>query len=267
MDSSRNATLISCSLVCKSWLPRAQMHLFYYMHANRLEQNELECLGFTTLQKHFLTQNIQQITLDGHNLCARDASIFVLALDKPRLQGCTIRSLWPRDNPLTSVSFGRFAFDSLKDIAERLQSIRRLSLLDCGIRDAQILADSLNHFQSLSIFLISWESKTRFLGQHHPPPAKPRYSYCLLTSLAIEIVPNVSTFLSFFVETRPLVSYLKYLMVSCSFSNLVNLLQEIAELLLHCSQSLEELTIVVGQFFEHDYPQEAGTSSSCVVLT
>ena len=206
-----------------------------------------------------IIQNKEHITLEGQNLCSGEATIFLLGLDKPRLWGCTIRSLSRRNNAILSVPLGRFAFNSLKDIAG---SIRKLALLDCGIRDSQILADFLNHFRSLSILLISWDSKTKFIQQNHPPPARPRHSDCSLLSLAIEIVPNISTLLSFFIETRPLVNNLKYLMVACSFSNLIVLLQEIDELLLHCSHSIQELSIVVGHFLEQNYAQDAGISSN-----
>ena len=262
MEYSRNITLTQCALVCRAWVPRAQMHLFYSMHAIKLDRNNLECLGFTITHKHFLIQNIQHITLEGQNLCSGEATIFLLGLDKPRLWGCTIRSLSRRNNAIFSVPLGRYAFNSLKDIVGRISSIRKLALLDCGIRDAQILADFLNHFRSLSILLISWDSKTKFIQQNHPHPARPRHSDCSLLSLAIEIVPNISTLLSFFIETRPLVNNLKYLMVACSFSNLIVLLQEIDELLLHCSHSIQELSIVVGHFLEQNYAQDAGISSS-----
>ena len=256
---ARNLTLVRCSLVCRAWVSRAQMNLFYEINASMLTESALECLGYTLLHKPFLTQSIQHVSLDGFNLCARNGTVFLLALDKPQLRGCTIRHLFPRGNAPSPDSVGKYAYNSLTDVAQRIQPIRKLSLVECGIRDGRSLVSFLDSFQSLSLLLITWVSPHPFTNQTFLPPTHPRHSHCQLLSLAIQIVPNVSTLLTFFVESRPLVSYLKYLMVSCSFSNLTSLLHEIGELLLHCSHSLQELTIVVGYFYEPNYTLEAGT--------
>ncbi|KAK7684209.1 hypothetical protein QCA50_012533 [Cerrena zonata] len=158
----------------------------------------------------------------------------------PRLQKCNISRL---DLTIAHPSLYRFPSST---------PLLHLLCLDYYTTEkANQLCRFLTSFRSLSILTITQSLPTIHPIRGHFPHLQFNRSKCALRTLALvlEGKPNLSTLLESFIKAPPFVSHLRHLIVAYS-SELTPSpsfeVRDITELLEHCSQSLEEVTVIVG---------------------
>lgn len=154
---------------------------------------------------------------------------------------------------------------SMYRFASSATSLRTLELGYCNTEDANHLCRFLTSFRSLSTLILSW-SISVFLHEDeydlpHPQFNRSKHS---LQSLAIEGIPTISVLLKSFIKARPFVTYLRHFIFSWhySYDETPSLSHEITGLLRHCSQSLEEVTMILGLL--HDFSDRKAESTYIV---
>ncbi|KAK7684205.1 hypothetical protein QCA50_012529 [Cerrena zonata] len=153
----------------------------------------------------------------------------------PSLKACSIFFL-----ELTKV------YPSLYRFPSSATSLKILWLHSCRTGDVNRLCQFLTSFRSLSIVTITWDLGHP-LGGRDLPHLQFNRSKCSLRTLALSLEHNLPALLKTFIKARPFVSHLRHLIVS--YGNCLrtsNSLQDITELLEHCSESLEEVTVIWG---------------------
>lgn len=160
---------------------------------------------------------------------------FLVTRHMPHLEHCTIYDLeLERSHPLLS----RFPTGA--------KSLSLLHLTGCKTCDVNQLSRFVTSFRSLSTLILTFRNVwTPKLPLHHLPLCRSKSS---LRILAVKVQRGVSTLLDCFIRVRPFATNLKHLIVSSPNHDIGFITREISGLLNHCSQSLEELTVICGKF-------------------
>ncbi|KAK7683225.1 hypothetical protein QCA50_013487 [Cerrena zonata] len=229
--------LARCARVCWAWVPRAQMHLFSSI-VLLLPPVKQPIASFqrAVRQKRFLLQYIKAMTCSVEYTATRSRQMTLLtSYHMPNLKQCYISYL---DLKTEHPSLSRFPSSAT--------SLQKLELMYCNTGDVNQLCRFLTSFRSLSIVVITWPLDPAFRG-HDLPHLQFNRSKCSLRTLALGFTPNLSPLLKSFIKARPFISHLRHLIVPCErFTTASSSLQDTTELLEHCSQSLEEVTVIVG---------------------
>ncbi|KAK7683249.1 hypothetical protein QCA50_013511 [Cerrena zonata] len=251
-ESHNTEDLVQCARVCRAWVPRVQMHLFSaIIPASDFMYTRRSLSGFQDAirRKPFLLQYIKMFEANYHDKAPQPTTLLT-SYHMPNLKRCSIPSL---DLKTAHSSLSRFPSSAT--------SVQILELSRCETYDVNQLLRFLTSFRSLARLILLWSEGTTLSG-HDLPHLQFSRSKCSLQALAIQLTPNLSMLLRTFIKARPFVSHLRSLVISyddSDYSGSFSLLQEITELLWHCSQSLEEVTVILGVFWMASYE----TLSSC----
>ncbi|KAK7684203.1 hypothetical protein QCA50_012527 [Cerrena zonata] len=232
--------LARCARVCRAWVPRAQMHLFSAIIPWSIETFKYVTLtGFqdAVRRKPFLLQYIKVLFIfPAYNDKKMPRRTTLLSsYYMPSLKRCCISGLDLKEE-----------HPSLSRFPSSATSVQSLELYRCKTGDVNQLCRFLTSFRSLSIVLLTW-SLEKALGGHDLPHLQFNRSKCSLRTLALVFTPGISALLKSFLKARPFVSHLRHLIISYSSPMIPSFpLRGITELLQHCSQSLEEVTVTLG---------------------
>ncbi|KAK7683239.1 hypothetical protein QCA50_013501 [Cerrena zonata] len=243
-QSLERGYIARCVRVCREWVPRAQMQLFSVINLLQYINRPSTLAGFRAAvqRKPFLLQFIKFLDIDNNNHMSQQTTIFS-SYHMPYLQWCKISGL-----DLSRVHLALYRFPS------SATSLQILYLDVCKTRNLNQLCRFLTSFRSLSIVIIEFSLDNPLSGPNLPHLQFNR-SKCPLQILALELKPNLSTLLKYFIKSPPFVSHLRHLIIAYSDRPMSpHPLQDITELLEHCSQSLEEVTVICGAwrvYFEY----------------
>ncbi|KAK7683254.1 hypothetical protein QCA50_013516 [Cerrena zonata] len=240
-DDDRSRDLASCARVCRAWVPRAQMHLFSMV--NVWPSNACFSVRQAVRRKPFLLQCITSFEANYDK--TPQLTTLLIAYQMRFLKQCSIHGL---DLKTVHPSLSRFPSSAT--------SLQMLELRLCQTGDANQLCRFLTSFRSLSILILSWESNMILHG-YDLPHLQFNRSMSFLQILAIKLRPGISGLLKAFIKARPFVTRLKHIIFSWRYIHpeLPSPAPEITELLLHCSQSLEEVTMV-PEFFVLSFSED-----------
>ncbi|KAK7684202.1 hypothetical protein QCA50_012526 [Cerrena zonata] len=233
ISGSDRRHLGSCARVCRAWVPRAQMCLFSVIAFSFPPQlQSLLSFQHTIRRKPFLLRYIKSFNADYHDGAPRPTTLLT-AYHMPGLERCYIASLDLKRAP-----------PSLYRFPSSASSVQVLRLYDCETGDINQLCRFLTSFRSLSTLVLSWPRYTIF-GGHDLPHLQFNRSKCSLKTLDIQFETNISVVLGSFIKARPFVAHLKHLTLAIPpfHSYHKSTVQEITDLLQHCSDSLEEFTM------------------------
>ncbi|KAK7683251.1 hypothetical protein QCA50_013513 [Cerrena zonata] len=239
-DFDRRSALARCARVCRAWVPRAQMHLFssivpYFPYKDR----QLVGVQDAVRRKPFLLQYIKSFNA-AYDEMPRPTTLLT-AYHMRSLKQWTISRL---DLSTTHPSLSKFASSTT--------SLHLLQLLCCKTKNINHLCRFLTSFGSLSILVLSWSNSMPFHG-HDLPHLQFSRSKSSLRTLAIQFTPNISLLLQSFTRACPFVARLKRLIFSWNprydGTPVSSPVPEITELLWHCSQSIEEVAVILGGFW------------------
>ncbi|KAK7683240.1 hypothetical protein QCA50_013502 [Cerrena zonata] len=222
-----------CTRVCRAWVPRAQMCLFSIIAFNFPPQfQSLLSFQHAVRRKPFLLNYIKSFNADYHDGAPQPATLLT-SYHMPSLEQCYIASL---DLKRAHPSLYRFPSSA--------SSVQVLRLYDCETGDINQLCRFLTSFRSLSTLVLSWPRYT-ILGGHGLPHLQFNRSKCSLQTLDIQFETHLSTVLGSLIKVHPFVAHLKYLTLAIPpfHSYHKPTVPEITDLLQHCSDSLEELTM------------------------
>ncbi|KAK7683232.1 hypothetical protein QCA50_013494 [Cerrena zonata] len=254
--------LARCALVCRAWVPRAQMHLFYAIDLSKtpsLRDTHLELTSFRAAvqRKPFLLPYIKLLCIANDSLKSSQITI-LSSYHMPSLKACSISSL-----NLAEVHPSLYRFPS------SATSLQILWLDFCLTGDANQLCRFLTSFRSLAIVVVTWSQRKRLRRKKAPtfggrdlPHLQFNRSKCSLQTLALTLGRNLPALLKTFIKARPFVSHLRHLILAYP-PGIRSSLQDITELLEHCSQSLEEVTVILGSWLNY---LEIVVSSLCTHL-
>ena len=238
-DYYRNRDLASCSYVCRAWAPRSQMHLFSIVQS-RAPRGQ-SSFQYAIRNKPFLLRYIRSIRLSYKKaltssfnmLSANLLSIYRME----NLQQCSIYDLSLETKHLW-----------LPNLTVSMKSVQTLHLIGCKTAVAHQLGRFITSFPSLSTLALYWGPRIQPID-HGVPHLQFNRSNCCLEYLVMEVVPNVSTILGYFIHMPPFVTTLKRILLSWEYVDEHSPIVEISELLLHCSASLEDVTICMKVWF------------------
>ncbi|KAK7684207.1 hypothetical protein QCA50_012531 [Cerrena zonata] len=249
-------SLARCARVCRAWVPRAQMHLFYAIDIGKtvsLTGTDLELTSFRAAvqRKPFLLPYIKFLRITNDSL--KPSQITILSsYHMPSLKVCSISSL-----NLAKVHPSLYRFPS------SATSLQTLWLHACKTRDVNQLCRFLTSFRSLSIVAITWLlDNDNTLSGRDLPHLQFNCSKCSLQTLALPLQHNLSALLKTFIKARPFVSHLRHLILKYP-PGIRSSLRDLTELLEHCSQSLEEVTVILGEWLNY---LDIVVSSLCIYL-
>ncbi|KAK7683250.1 hypothetical protein QCA50_013512 [Cerrena zonata] len=226
--------LASCALVCRAWVPRAQMHLFSVIVPHFIyNDRQFSSVRHAIRRKPFLLQYIKTFNANYNDKMPQPTTVLT-TYRMPSLKQCRISSL---DLKTAHSSLFRFPTSAT--------SLHLLDLYECKTGDVNQLCRFLTSFRSLSTLALLWDNSTIFYD-HSLSHLQFNRSKSSLQTLAIQLIPNISLLLKSFIKARSFVTHLKHFIISGDV--LPNPFQEITELLQHCSQSLEEATLILGGF-------------------
>ncbi|KAK7684199.1 hypothetical protein QCA50_012523 [Cerrena zonata] len=232
----RGRDLAWCACVCRAWVPRAQMHLFslVYVYSNSVFQS----IQYAIRRKPYLLRYINSFDAD-YGYMPR-ATNLLTTYRLHNLKTCIISRL-----ELKTAHSSLFRFPS------SATSLHSLQLSSCKSGGVIQLCRFLTSFRSLSILLLLWDYDTALRDQRDLSHLQFNRSKSSLQTLAIEFIRNISVHLKSFIRARPFVTHLKHLIISWHYRSdaTPSLVQEIAALLWHCRQSLEEVTVILGNFW------------------
>ncbi|KAK7683247.1 hypothetical protein QCA50_013509 [Cerrena zonata] len=242
-ESDDRRDLARCARVCREWLPRSQMHLFSAIPDLGDLYTPQKLVGFqdAVRRKPFLLQYIKVFRVSNYDVMPRQTTLLT-SYHMRNLTRCSISRL-----DLKTEHSSLFKFPS------SATSLRILELYSCKTEDVNQLCRFLTSFRSLSILVIRW-SLGKTLGGHDLPHIQFNRSKCSLRTLVLAFTPNLSALLRSFIKAHPFVSHLKHLIISYSSDMISSFsLRDITELLRHCSQSLEELTVGSNMIQRFEY--------------
>ncbi|KAK7684198.1 hypothetical protein QCA50_012522 [Cerrena zonata] len=229
--------LARCAHVCRAWVPRAQMHLFSFVDI--WIHNKCSSVRYAVRRKPYLLKFINSFQADYDHV-PRSTNLLT-TYHMSNLKQCAIDHL---SSDMTHSSlYSKFPSSAT--------SLRRLVLDSCKIEDVNQLCRFLTSFRSLSILILSWYHRTNGTNDSGYSHLQFNRSKCSLQTLAIGFIPNISMLLRSLIKARPFVTHLKHLIFSYHHDHHISPspVRRIAELLQHCSHSLEEITIILGSFF------------------
>lgn len=221
-------------------MPRAQMHLFSSI-VPYFPYKDWQLVGVqdAVRWKPFLLQYIKSFNA-AYDEMPRPTTLLT-AYHMRSLKQWTISRL---DLSTTHPSLSKFASSTT--------SLHLLQLLCCKTKNINHLCRFLTSFGSLSILVLSWSNSMPFHG-HDLPHLQFSRSKSSLRTLAIQFTPNISLLLQSFTKACPFVAHLKHLILSWNPRYdgvpVSSPVPEIIELLWHCSQSVEEVTVILGGFW------------------
>lgn len=232
---SRN-DLARCARVCRAWVPRAQMHLFSAIIPRSHKGWPLKGFQDAIHRKPFLLQYIRTFKADCNIMGPQPMTLLTL-YHMPSLKKCYISWLdLDRGHP------------SLSRFPSNITSLQLLVLGNCETVDTNRLFRFLTSFRSLSKLCLAWAGISTS-NDHNFPHLRFNRSKCSLDALAIQWVPGKLALLESFVKAPPFVTHMKRLVIAWSPMYIpFSPLHEFTELLHHCSQSLEEVIVIVGDF-------------------
>lgn len=240
-DRGRTRNLAACARVCHAWVPRAKMHLFRFIATGFLKKRTFLSLENSVRSKPFLLKYTRNVSIRGIQTTADvETTRFLVTRHMPNLEQCNISDLkLERSHPL------------LPRFPSGAKHVKKLVLTSCVTEDINQLGRFVTSFRSLSTFILflddDWSPR---LTLSHLQFNRPK---CSLSCLTIKALSGISVLLGYFITAHPFISHLKHLLVSWSYDKLDSVVREITDLLHHCSQSLEELTLILGSVFVSYY--------------
>ncbi|KAK7683236.1 hypothetical protein QCA50_013498 [Cerrena zonata] len=238
--------LARCARVCRAWAPRAQMHLFSAINlipTFDVDDGPLKMTSFwdAARRKPFLLHYIKFLYMT-HNSGSPQQTTILSSYHMPNLKQCSISTL-----DLATVHPSLYRFPS------SATSLQILWLDSCKTGDVNHLCRFLTSFRSLYIVTIAWNlGEGNALGGRDLPHLHFNRSKCSLRTLALPLEHNLPALLKTFIKARPFVSHLRHLIVAytAGFISFISF-QDITELLEHCCESLEEVTVIWGHWGQH----------------
>ncbi|KAK7683248.1 hypothetical protein QCA50_013510 [Cerrena zonata] len=225
--------LANCALVSRAWVPRAQMHLFSSIHFEH--KDSVISFQYAVRRKPFLLQYIISFQADYYNIIPRPTTLLTSYFMR-NLKQCCILSLDLRT-----------AHSSLSRFPSLATSLQLLEIHGWMNGDVNQLCRFLVSFRSLTMLTIAWSNRTPFRGLDLPH-LHLSCSKSSLRALIIRFKPHISRVLQFLIKARPFVTHLKHFIIAWDYRRDISStpVQEITELLQHCSRSLEEVTVIFG---------------------
>ncbi|KAK7684925.1 hypothetical protein QCA50_011760 [Cerrena zonata] len=223
-------TLCACTLVCRSWRPRARMYLF-----TEVDISSKNLPGFAGIlrKEPYLSSCMNELVI----LCDTLKPISSLFITQ-KLQNLKILRIYDLDLGREHTWLPRSA---------ACRSVKDLVLWKLEERKVSRFIRFLNSFHSLDTLEIDFAYKSlEYNGQILPKPG--RISCHPLKSLRIRLVPGVSRLLDWFVKAGSFVACLKELKLYCYNSSdrakFWSCLVGVAELLHHCSATIGTLKLI-----------------------
>ncbi|KAK7684920.1 hypothetical protein QCA50_011754 [Cerrena zonata] len=225
-------TLLACSLVCRTWRYRAQLHLFTCVN---VKAESLSTFNRSLKAPRHLASFINELNIDSQSEHAMPVSSLFIAHKSQNLKTLHI-----------------FCFDLTREHPWLCRAPLRCSVqvLDLEMLkkcNASQLIRFLNAFHSLSSLHVFLDFKTlEHNGQILPSPYYA--SSRSLTVLDLELIPGVFRLLDWFIKAGLLLGHLKMLMLACiahqSQTEFQSCFGGVEALLRHCGATIEDLTLI-----------------------
>lgn len=144
----------------------------------------------------------------------------------------------------------------------RAVTVQSLWLIQCKTHSVAQLGRLITSFPSLSELYITWSvPQSRLLDGNI---RRDRSRSCL-KELEIDLIPNTSALLDYFIKARPFVTQLRKLVIRWNYVEnreaYFLLLRGVKALLLHCEWFLEELWIIMQNQWTRIAPDNFGDFS------
>ena len=151
-DDKRNRDLANCALVCRAWVPRAQMHLFTCILPIEFDDRLFNSFWQAVKQKPFLLNYTNRISIVGSKgICVykgtteAETTGFLATCRMPNLIHLTIQFLdLSSSHPLRS----RFPILS--------KTLKALTVIECLTDNVNQLCRFITSFQSLTTLCLGW---------------------------------------------------------------------------------------------------------------
>ena len=225
-DRQRQETLLTCMLVCRTWLPRARCAFYRWISVTK--RNNVQVQG--SLQTNpSLGPIVKELYFNRTQIWHF-------------IELCSLTKL----ETLRIEKYDLFReHKSLQRVLMSLTTLRCLhlrSIKESGIKELTELLNSLPSLSELFIrlYTLSYDSFDDDRDNAGPPQPNPSFS---LRSFNFELKPGISKLLAWLINSETALTDLKDLVVSCSHSEERSCFGGIRDLLHHCGDSLESLTL------------------------
>lgn len=224
--------LRSCALVCRAWLPRAQMHLFSNIYAH---SSGLSSIKFAFHHKPFLPSYVRSVYIWRDEPDSVLISPLLVPYRMPELKSVRVHYL---DLNREHTSLFRFAASAHSLQSLDLESLEKLNL-------PQLLR-FINAFPGISRMCI-WVNFERLeYPQQLRIPRPNTFPRRSLRYLELSIVPGMLKMLDWMLKAHPLLDHLKSLTLSWKPGDLpafYSSCEGVRPLMQYCHASLEEISI------------------------
>ena len=232
-------TLMACSLVCRAWRPRSMKGLFSTVNLHGEDRTRSFTNVIQRQDRRFLLRCIKIISMHGRDAHFMGAPTTLLAgYSLPILEYCHLKHLDLRRE-----------HDKLYSFSSRSKVLKVLNLTWCQTESLNQLGRFFTSFPLLTTLILAWKPGLRLT----PSDSHMQFNrtFCSLKTLFVEVRPDTVSILDYLVGVKPFVTHLKSLTILLRGYNAVNanassIMSRIKELLYHCNEGLEHLSVYAG---------------------